>query len=171
MNPIGYYNPFSYPVSFTGSKGQLVEVSPGVAVTGNDGKLINSDRLLDEQVANGSLKRIYDSDPKWANHDAIVEKRSRVAKLSGSEASKLPLSTLQKVSRAAAKVASPASPPVTTIDAKSGVKEQPETSKAIVDPEPLPEGVTEDGGILIYKGMKFSGRPALNAYLSNVARK
>ena len=160
MTAIGYYNPFQYPVSFTGSKGNMVEVRPGSPVTDKDGYLIKASDVLDKQVQDGILKRIYDTHPDFRDHDKKVKKKKGVSRMTSKQIDRLPVAEASKLGeKVNQKEVKQPKPPEVLIDAKAGV---------VGLGGKLPEGaeLAEDGSVS-YRNKKFASVAALKAYITN----
>jgi hypothetical protein len=157
MIAIGYYNPFPHPVSFSGSRGNMVEVSPNTPVTDKEGFLLASSDVLDAQVQSGLLKRIYDNHPDFKDFDKRVAKKKGVVKFSGKQLDQMPLSQLNDISPSTAKSNPVKAPPELLIDAKKGVVNLN-----------LPEGAELQGdGSVTYRNKRFASVTALKAYVAS----
>jgi hypothetical protein len=159
MKAIGYYNPFSHPISFTGSRGNMVEVSPNTPVTNKEGFLIASSEVLDAQVQNGLLKRIYDNHPDFKDFDKKVEKKKGVVRFTGKQLDQMPLEQVKKISPNASSKAKTESSPEILIDAKKGV-----VNMNVDLPQ---EAELQEDGTVKYRGKRFASVAAIRAYIAN----
>lgn len=160
MNPIGYYNPFPHPVSFTGSKGHMVEVSPNTPVCDRDGFLIASSPTLDKQVSDGILKRIYDTHPNFKDHDKKVGKKKGVIRITGKQVDQMPIEEANKIASRTLKDKNKKGPPEILLDSRVGVVDL--SSKSL----PQDAEVDPDGTVR-YKNKKFASVTALKAYMAS----
>ena len=161
MKAIGYYNPFQSPISFTGTKGHMVEVSPNTPVTNGEGFLIEESKILDDQVANGLLKRIYDTHPTFKDHNKRVEKQKKVRRIGSGEASGMSIEELKKVAPGTGEKARLPAPPEMVLSSKTGIT-------TINERSPLPEGaVLNENGSVSYQNKRFASSTALKAYIAS----
>lgn len=160
MTPIGYYNPFQHPVSFTGSKGNMIEVSPNTPVTDKDGFLIASSPVLDKQVSDGVLKRIYDTHPNFRDHDKKVEKKKGVTRFTKAQVDQMPIQEVAKITKNSPPQKKNKAPPELLLDSRIGVVE--------LGGWKIPEDaeVGEDGTVK-YKNKRFASTTALKAYMAS----
>ena len=159
MKPIGYYNPFSHPISFTGSRGNMVEVSSNTPVTNKEGFLITSSEVLDAQVQNGLLKRIYDNHPDFKDFDKRVERKKGVVRFTGKQLDQMPIEQVKQISpNASAKAKTEASPEI-LIDAKKGIV-------SMNADLPSDSEIQEDGTVK-YRGKRFASITAMKAYIAS----
>jgi hypothetical protein len=159
MKAIGYYNPFSHPVSFTGSRGNMIEVSSNTPVTNKDGFLIPSSEILDVQVQNGLLKRIYDSHPDFKDFDRKTEKKRNVVRFTGKQLDEMPLETVKQISPTAAATAKTERSPELLIDAKKGVVN--------MNNDLPPDAEVQPDGTVRYRSKRFASIASMRAYIAS----
>jgi hypothetical protein len=157
MIAIGYYNPFQHPISFTGSRGNMVEVSPNTPVTDKEGFLLTSSEILDVQVQNGLLKRIYDNHPDFKDFNKRVEKKKGVVRFSSKQLDQMPMEQLNAISPHTVKGKKGAQPPELLIDAKKGVVNLNLPADAVIN---------EDGSVG-YRNKRFASVAAMRAYIAS----
>jgi hypothetical protein len=158
MTPIGYYNPFQHPISFTGSRGNMIEVSPNTPVTDKDGFLLASSEILDAQVQNGLLKRIYDNHPDFKDFNRKMEKKKGVVRFSGKQLDQMPIEQLKVISPSTNKANGGDQPPEMLLDSKKGV----------VNMNLPPDAELQEDGSVNYRSKRFASVAAMKAYIASV---
>lgn len=155
---IGYYNPHSYPVSFSSGHAQAapVEVQAGQPVVDGLGMLIESQPTLEQQVQAGLLARIGAQDQKFKNWNVLQEQRS-AAVLSRSSHPTEALRDNRHNPR-------PMHPPEVNISSHNGIQHVDTAEKY----GQLPPGTTvNENGSLGYDGRSFVNKTALTTYMES----
>ncbi len=139
---IGYYNPNSYPISFSSTVAGrgLQEIEGGAPVLRRDGTLVPYDVDLEAQVSMKMLRHIMPNDPNYQKFGALGDRVVKQRSVYAAPAATVPV----KPAVAAVRTAAPGTPRF----------------------EHLPSGAVETPeGQIAYRGHKFDSLAALHAFM------